>query len=184
MKKLSFVMILAITGIAFSGCAKLTENLTVKVPVEATIELDIPAGGDLKSGGGRIFSTSEVYNTATDPTVLEYKEKIKDIAANGGKIKLSLTPPVTSLNLSNTVLQVRNVDTGELLIRWDFEAKTYEGDVELTLGTPAEGGFESFSSALDEGANLIVEFTGNSGDYAAGWKLHFIISMSITTQIF
>lgn len=184
MRKIAFVSFAAVTVTALSGCSKLADTLTVKVPVEATIEMDVPAdGGDLKSSGGHIFYASSTYNTGTDPTVLEYKDRIKSIAANGGKAKIVLSPPVTSITLSNTGLQVRNVDTGALLIGWNFESKTYDNNAELTLGTPVTGSYESFSSALDQGANVIVELTGDSGLFLEAWKLKFTILMTISAGI-
>jgi len=185
MRKIVFVSIAAIPMIAFSGCSKLADTLTVKVPVEATIELDVPAeGGDLKSSGGRIFYASSTYNTGTDPTVLEYKERIKEIAADGGKVRIELIQPITSITLTNTVLQVRNVDTGVLVVGWNFETKTYENNAEITLGTPVTGSYESFSGALDQGANVIVELTGDHGTMVQGWKLHYVIQMTVVTRLF
>jgi hypothetical protein len=184
MKKLSFVLISAVALIAFSGCSKLADSLTVKVPVEATIDLKVPAGGgELKSGGGHVFYSSSDYNTGTDPTVLKYKDRIKGIAANGGKAKISLIYPATSITLTNTVLQVRNADTGALLIAWNFESKTYVDKAELTLGTPVSGSLDEFSTALDEGANLIVELTGDSGSSQEAWSLEYTILMTVRAGI-
>ena len=182
MKKISLFLMLAVAGFAFSGCSKLADSLTVKVPVEATIELDIPAGSDLKTGGS-IFYASETYNTGTDATVLEYKDRIKAIAADGGKAKITL-PSGTSITLTNTVLQVRDDDTGALLIGWNFESKTYENNAEFTLGTPVSGSFDAFSAALDNGANLKVELTGDSGSFSGEWTLLFTIEMTVSAGIF
>lgn len=177
-------MIPAIALMVFTGCSKLAETFTVKVPVEATLELDVPAGGgDLNLKGGRIFYASKEYNTATDATVLKYKDKIKSIAANGGKVKIKLPPAVTSITLTNTSLQIRDTDNGALYISWDFEAKTYENNAELTLGTPKSGNLSAFSTALDKGANLLVELTGNSFDYGDIWKLDLIIEMIVDTKV-
>jgi len=175
----------AITVITASSCSKLSESLTVKVPVEASIDLDVPAGGgDLKSSGGRIFFASNVYNTGTDPTVLEYKDRIKSIAANGGKVKIVLPPPTTSITLTETTLQIRDVDTGALVASWTFDASTYENNAEFTVGAPQGGSYESFSDALDRGAYLVFELSGNSGDMTEAFKLYFLIQMEIQAGIF
>jgi len=184
MKKLSFLAVSAVVLMAFSGCSKLADSLTVKVPVEATIDLDVPAGGgDLKTLGGRVFFATDTYNTGTDPTVLEYKDRIKGIAADGGKAQISLVPPFTSITLTNTVLQVRDADTGLILIGWNFESKTYQNNAELTLGTPVSGSLDAFSTALDNGANLFIEFTGDSGSMREAWILRYTILMTVRAGI-
>lgn len=184
MRKLTLFTMAAITVITASSCSKLSESLTVKVPVEASIDLDVPAGGgDLKSSDGNIFFASASYNTGTDPTVLKYKDKIKSIAADGGKIKIVLPSPITSVTLTETTLQIRDVDTGVLVASWTFEAKTYENNAEFTLGAPQGGSFESFSDALDRGANLMIELSGDSGDMNEAFKLNFLIQMAVNTKI-
>lgn len=183
MKKISFVTMFAIAVIAFPSCSKLAEKLTVDVPVEASIDLDIPAGGGSLKSGGKIFYSSESYNTATDENILKYKDRIKSIAATGGKLKLSLPSNITSITLTNTAIQIRDVDTGALIVWWDFESKTYDNNAELTLSTPKGGSLKDFSSKLDSGANLMFEFTGNSGNYNEAWNAVLLVEMTVKAQV-
>lgn len=174
---------LAITFIAFPSCSKLAEKLTVKVPVEASIDLDIPAGGGSLKSGGKIFYVSTAFNIGTNETTRKYKDRIKSVAATGGKFRFSFPAGITSISLTNTVLTVRNVDTGILIAQWNFEAKTYDNNAEFTLSAPVGGSYQSFSTALDNFENLIIEFSGNSGKSTEGFKATYIVQMTIDSQV-
>ncbi len=183
MKKLFLSTLAVITLIALTSCSKISDLLTVDVKVDVPVDLNIPAGSsELKSMSFRSVDVCEELDIATNPTVIEYEKRIKEIAANGGKVTIELPGNSESVTLNNVQLKITNLDTNVILGTWPLESKIYLTGAEVTLGAPTSGSFADISAALDKKAKVNICLTGKC-NYLGGYKMRLTLNAVIKAKV-
>lgn len=174
-------MALALVLISFSSCSKIKESLTVKVPVEFTNDIQVKAGtSGLKSSLEYEFMGVVTFNPSTDPTIIKYKQKIKDITING----ISFTPTglTGDVTIQSAALAIKAGLGGmpeDYKIVWILPATTLKNGVKVDLPTPSAGTYADISTLLDGDQELSIMWNG----YQDTPVLPYVISTALTADV-
>lgn len=161
MKTRSIIFVTALVLISFSSCSKIQDSLTVKVPVEFKNDLQVKSTTPGLKSGPYSFSSDAEFNPSTDPTVVQYKAKIKNIEASG----IAYTPS----GLSEDVLIIEATliisdglydDTYSNRILWKFGDLKLENGVKVDLSTPDHGTLADLSTLLNGNQTIYVYWSG------------------------
>jgi hypothetical protein len=179
MKKLSISTFAVIALMAVTSCSKIADVLTVDVPTDVSVDLKIPAGSsELKSSGTKAFDVSEILDIDTNPKVIEYQAKIKEIAAKGGKVSVTQGGSQIPASIKNAVLKITNLDTNVVLGSWSLDASVFLTGAAVTIGAPTSGSFADISAALDKKSKVEVRVTGNTD-----LLTEFIFTLTLQTVV-
>ncbi len=168
MKKSIFLLLVPAIIISLGSCQKIKDSLTVDVPVEFEVDLDVTTGSDLKSNPG-VFFAEDTFDPAGSEELEEYLEKIQGYTLTGmqGTVE-GLTEQVT---LITAQLSVSN---GTETVQWTFSDLTINNGSVLSL-TNDNGQWTTISEMLSEMQVITVSFGGLADKPGVVWSLicHF-----------
>lgn len=168
MKKTIFLLLIPALIFSLGSCQKIKDSLTVDVPVEFYVDLEITTGSDLKSSGGAFLAT-ETFDPAGSDDLEEYLDKIQGYTLTGmqGTVE-GLTEQVT---LITAQLSVSN---STKTVQWSFSDLTINNGSMLSL-TNDNGQWTTISEMLSEMQVITVSFGGLADKPGVVWSLicHF-----------
>ncbi len=186
MKTRSILLVLALGLILFSSCSKINDALTVKVPVDFTNDLQVKSStpGLKSSSGDYAFGGTSTFNPSTDPTVIKYKAKIKNITASGISYTPSGLPGDVTITESSLMIGNRTIENpnGKMVV-WNLNSLTLKNGVLVDLPIPDEGTFADISTILDGDGTVSVTWIGTQSSAIDPYHFDVTIHADVTAYL-
>ena len=168
MKKTLFLLLIPAIIFSLGSCQKIKDSLTVDVPVEFDVELEVTTGSDLKSNPGE-FNASETFDPAGSDELENYLEKIQGYTLTGMQGTVAnLTEELTLINALLTV------STETQSVQWSFSNLIINNGSLVSLPNDS-GQWTTISEMLIDMKIITVTFSGVADKPAVVWSLicHF-----------
>ena len=175
-KRIAFALAL-ILMIAFTGCEKIKDTLTIKQNVEFTVNLPVTVGGEPLKTDFYPFSSTETLDPDENENIQQYKERIKSYELTG------MTGTVSNLSTSLTMSDARlEVKTDNLSTEWTFT------DLEISSGTQVTFGNDNsewtqVNQMLESGDTITITFSGHTDQPGVVYTLILLFKADVRVRI-
>ncbi len=176
-KVLLFAALTLVVGL--TSCQKIQDSLTVTVPVDFTVDLNVEESTpDLKMGGIP-FRASETLDPNKNEDYMEYKEKIKSITPK--LITFTFKNLPQSITLHEAVLDIATDVNNSINFYLPLETTVSNSQSFTWAITQAQ--IDKLKGFFDSGQPIMVDWIGTASENIS-YELSVLIKTDVKASIF